>query len=230
VLQEFSLAIPEGTVVALVGPSGAGKSTLVKLLLRFYDVTDGRITIDGVDLRDVTLKSLRQQIAIVPQEPILFSGTIAENLRYGKPEATDEELRQVARLGCIDTCIAQLPDGYQTEVGERGVRLSGGEKQRLAIARAFLKDAPIVMLDEPTSALDAESEALIKQALQRLLTHRTTLIIAHRLSTIEHADWVVVMDRGRLIEQGRHADLLQSPQSLYRRYAAHQFSSAPDSL
>jgi subfamily B ATP-binding cassette protein MsbA len=226
VLEDFCLRIPSATTVALVGPSGAGKSTLVKLLPRFYDVTQGAITIDGRDIREVTLKSLRQQIAIVPQDPILFSGTIAENLRYGKPEATDEAIRQAAREAFAEAFIEQLPDGYHTEVGERGVKLSGGQKQRLAIARAFLKDAPIVILDEPTSALDAESEELIKQALQRLLKSRTALIIAHRLSTIEHADLVLVMDDGRIIEQGRHAELLQNPASLYRRYAARQLASS----
>ena len=224
VLEEFSLHIPAGTTVALVGPSGAGKSTLAKLLVRFYDVGAGRITIDGIDIRQATLQSLRRQTAIVPQDPILFSGTIAENLRYGKPGATEEEIRQAAREAFAGAFIEELPDGYQTEVGERGVKLSGGQKQRLAIARAFLKDAPIIILDEPTSALDAESEELIKQALQRLLQGRTALIIAHRLSTIEHADRVVVIDGGRILEQGRHAELLKSPNSLYRRYATRQFS------
>ncbi len=224
VLEEFALAIPSGTTVALVGPSGAGKSTLMKLLVRFYDVTEGRITIDGTEIREVTLKSLRQQIAIVPQDPILFSGTIAENLRYGRPDATEEEVRQAARLAFADTFIKQMPQGYETEVGERGVKLSGGQKQRLAIARAFLKDAPIVILDEPTSALDAESEALIKEALQRLLKDRTALIIAHRLSTIEHAHRVIVLDDGRVIESGAHAQLLTHPNGLYRRYASQQLA------
>jgi len=223
VLEEFALRIPAGTTVALVGPSGAGKSTLAKLLVRFYDVGAGRITIDGIDIREATLQSLRRQIAIVPQDPILFSGTIAENLRYGKPGATEEEIRQAAREAFAGAFIEQLPDGYETEVGERGVKLSGGQKQRLAIARAFLKDAPIIILDEPTSALDAESEELIKQALQRLLQGRTALIIAHRLSTIEHADRVVVIDGGRILEQGCHEDLLKSPGGLYRRYALRQF-------
>jgi len=227
VLEEFSFEIPAGTTVALVGPSGAGKSTLAKLLVRFYDVVEGRAAIDGVDIRDVTLKSLRQQIAIVPQDPILFSGTIAENLRYGQPNATDEEVRQAARLAFADAFIERFPDGYQTEVGERGVKLSGGQKQRLAIARAFLKDAPILILDEPTSALDAESEELIKQALLRLLEGRTALIIAHRLSTIEHANRVVVLDEGRILEQGRHEELLRSPNGLYRRYADRQFALDP---
>ena len=225
VLERLQLTIPAGTTAALIGPSGAGKSTLVKLLPRFYDVTDGRITIDGRDIREATLKSLREQIAIVSQEPILFSGTIADNLRYGKPKATDDELRAAARAAFADSFIEQLPDGYQTEIGERGVRLSGGQKQRLAIARAFLKDAPILILDEPTSALDAESEELVKQALKRLLEGRTALIIAHRLSTIEHADVVVVLDDGRIVEQGRHEELLKRIGGLYRRYAEHQFAS-----
>ncbi|MBI4354024.1 MAG: ABC transporter ATP-binding protein [Candidatus Omnitrophica bacterium] len=224
VLEELTLDIPSGTTVALVGPSGAGKSTLMKLLVRFYDVTEGRITIDGTEIRDVTLKSLRQQIAIVPQDPILFSGTIAENLRYGNPDATDEVIRQAAKLAFADTFIEQMPQGYQTEVGERGVKLSGGQKQRLAIARAFLRDAPIIILDEPTSALDAESETLIKEALQRLLKGRTALIIAHRLSTIEHADRVIVIADGRIIESGAHAQLLTQPNSLYRRYASQQLA------
>jgi len=228
VLEHLRLRIPAGTTVALVGPSGAGKSTIAKLLPRFYDVIGGRITIDSADLRTATLKSLRQQIAIVPQEPILFSGTIAENLRYGRPDASEEELRAAAQAAFAESFIEQLSEGYDTEVGERGVRLSGGQKQRLAIARAFLKDAPIIILDEPTSALDAESEELIKQALSRLLVGRSALIIAHRLSTIEHADVVVVLDDGHVIEQGRHDELLRRSGGLYRRYAEHQVSpSAP---
>jgi subfamily B ATP-binding cassette protein MsbA len=222
VLTDFSFEIPAGQTVALVGPSGAGKSTIVKLLPRFYDVTAGRITLDGFDIRDVTLKSLRQQIAIVPQEPILFSGSIEENLRYGRPEATDEEVRGAARLAFADAFIEQLPEGYKTQVGERGVLLSGGQKQRLAIARAFLKNAPLIILDEPTSSLDAESEDLIKQALQTLLRNRTALIIAHRLSTIEHADRVVVLAQGKILEEGRHEELLKLPNGLYRRYSAYQ--------
>ena len=226
VLERLTLAIPAGMTAALIGPSGAGKSTLVKLLPRFYDVTGGRILIDGMDLRDVTLKSLREQIAIVSQEPLLFSGTIAENLRYGRASATDDELKAAARAAFADAFIGQLPHGYQTQIGERGIRLSGGQKQRVAIARAFLKDAPIVILDEPTSALDAESEELVKQALIRLLEGRTALIIAHRLSTIEHADVVVVLDGGRVIEQGPHDALLKQPGGLYRRYAEHQLTSS----
>ncbi len=224
VLEHLALMIPAGKTIALVGPSGAGKSTIAKLLPRYYDVAGGRIAIDGVDIRTVSLKSLRQQIAIVSQEPILFSGTIADNLRYGRPEAALEAMRASARAAFAEAFIEQLPQGYDTEIGERGVRLSGGQKQRLAIARAFLKDAPIIILDEPTSALDAESEELIKQALNRLLEGRTALIIAHRLSTIEHADLVVVLDGGRIIEQGRHADLFRQPGGLYRRYAEHQLA------
>lgn len=226
VLEQLQLTIPAGTTVALVGPSGAGKSTLVKLLPRFYDVVGGRVTMDGIDIREVTLKTLREQIAIVSQEPILFSGTIADNLRYGRPNATDEALKAAARAAFADSFIEQLRESYQTEIGERGVRLSGGQKQRVAIARAFLKDAPILILDEPTSALDAESEELVKQALNRLLEGRTALIIAHRLSTIEHADRVVVLDDGRIIEQGRHEELLKLAGGLYRRYAEHQLTQS----
>jgi subfamily B ATP-binding cassette protein MsbA len=222
VLSNLSLEIPAGTTVALVGPSGAGKSTIVKLLSRFYDVTGGRILIDGTDIREATLKSLRQQIAIVPQEPILFSGTVAENLRYGRPEASEVEIREAARFAFAEAFIDQLPQGFNTEVGERGVLLSGGQKQRLAIARAFLKDAPILIFDEPTSALDAESEELLKQALLKLLQGRTALIIAHRLSTVQHASRVVVMDQGKIIEAGGHEELLMRPGGLYRRYSEYQ--------
>ncbi|MBI3331190.1 MAG: ATP-binding cassette domain-containing protein, partial [Candidatus Omnitrophica bacterium] len=225
VLERVNLTIAAGTTVAIVGPSGAGKSTLVKLLPRYYDVTGGRIMLDGADIRDLTLPSLRDQVALVSQEPILFSGTIEENLRYGKPAASDAELRAAARAAFAETFIEQLPQGYQTEIGERGVRLSGGQKQRVAIARAFLKDAPILILDEPTSALDAESEELVKEALNRLLEGRTALIIAHRLSTIEHADIVIVLDGGEIVEQGRHEELLKERGGLYRRYAEHQLAS-----
>ncbi len=225
VFDHLRLTLPAGTTIALVGPSGSGKSTTVKLLLRYYDVTAGQITIDGRDIRELDLKSLRSQIALVEQEPILFSGTIEENLRYGKADATHEQLRQASRAAFADTFIEQLPEGYQTQIGERGLRLSGGQKQRLALARAFLKDAPIIVLDEPTSALDAESEELIKKALNRLLDGRTALIIAHRLSTIEHVERVVVLANGTIVEQGRHADLLKHKDGLYRRYAQQQLTA-----
>ena len=227
ILRGVNLDIPVGTTVALIGPSGAGKSTLVKLLPRYYDVVEGHILIDGRDIRDLTLKSLREQIAIVSQEPILFSGTIAENLRYGNPDATQAQIEDAARSAFADRFIRQLSDGYKTQIGERGVRLSGGQRQRLAIARAFLKNAPILILDEPTSALDAESEELVKHALNHLLEGRTALIIAHRLSTIEHADVVVVLDEGRIVEQGSHHALLHRPDGIYRRYAERQFSAFP---
>ena len=229
VLDHLQLTIPAGTTVALIGPSGAGKSTLVKLLPRYYDVTGGRITIDGTDIRQVTLKSLREQIAIVSQEPLLFSGTIEENIRFGKPSAAAQEVCSAAQAAFANSFIQQLPQGYNTEIGERGVRLSGGQKQRLAIARAFLKNAPIVILDEPTSALDAESEELVKQAMNQLLEGRTALIIAHRLSTIEHADVVVVLDGGRIVEEGSHEALLRQPGGMYRRYAERQLSSTLNS-
>ena len=225
ILSNFSLAIRAGQRVALVGPSGAGKSTVVKLVARFYEVKKGKIMMDGHDIRDLTLNSLRHQIAIVPQDPILFSGTIAENLRYGKPGVTDKEMWDAADSAFADEFIEKLPEKYETEIGERGVKLSGGQKQRLAIARAFLKDAPILILDEPTSALDPESEELIKQALLRLLEGRTALIIAHRLSTIQHVDRVVVIDNGRIIEEGKHEELLKQTDGLYRRYAQHQLAS-----
>ena len=218
VLDHITLKIAAGTTVALVGPSGAGKSTLVKLLPRFYDVSDGRLTLDGTDIREMTLKSLRQNVAIVAQDPMLLSGSIAENLRYGRPDASDAQVREAARLAFASEFIERLPDGYDTEIGERGLRLSGGQKQRIAIARAFLKDAPVLLLDEPTSALDPESEALIKQALLQLLRGRTAVIIAHRLSTIEHADEVVVLDHGRVVERGPHHELLARG-GLYRRFA-----------
>ena len=226
VLERVDLRIPAGMTVALIGPSGAGKTTLVKLLLRYYDVTEGRIKLDGFDIRDMTLRSLREQIAVVSQEPILFSGTIADNLRYGRPEADDTAIREAARAAFADRFIDQFPGGYETETGERGVRLSGGQKQRLAIARAFLKDAPILVLDEPTSALDPESEDLVKDALKRLLQKRTALIIAHRLSTLEDADLIVVLENGRIVEQGAHEKLLCRTGSLYRRYAVQQLGTS----
>lgn len=206
---DFSLEIPAGKSVGLVGVSGSGKSTLTKLLLRFDDVLKGAIYIDGQDIRDVTQKSLREAIAYVPQESSLFHRSIFENIAYGRPDATEEEVYEAARLANADEFINQLPNGYDTLVGERGVKLSGGQRQRVAIARAILKDAPILVLDEATSALDSESEALIQEALRNLMQGRTSIVVAHRLSTIAGLDEIVVLKDGKIVEQGSHQTLLK---------------------
>ncbi|MCA9960767.1 MAG: ATP-binding cassette domain-containing protein, partial [Anaerolineales bacterium] len=204
--------------------SGAGKSTLVNLIPRFYDVVNGRICIDGQDIQGVELKSLRDQIGIVPQETILFSDTVEANIRYGKLDATTAEIEAAARAAnAHDFILRDLSDGYQTLVGERGVKLSGGQRQRVAIARAILKDPRILILDEATSSLDSESEALVQEALQRLMNGRTSFVIAHRLSTVVNADWVLVLDQGRVVEQGTHATLLANPDGLYTRLHQMQF-------
>ncbi|MEM7035317.1 MAG: ABC transporter transmembrane domain-containing protein [Chloroflexota bacterium] len=208
ILDNISLQAKPGQVVALVGPSGAGKTTIVNLIPRFYEVTEGSITIDGFDIRDVTGLSLRQQIGIVPQEPIVFSGTIRENIRYGKLEASEAEIVAAAQAANAHEFILNTAQGYQTLVGERGIKLSGGQRQRLAIARAILKDPRILILDEATSSLDSESEKLVQDALDQLMKSRTTFVIAHRLSTIVNADWIVVLDKGNVVEQGTHLDLL----------------------
>jgi len=208
VLQEIDLDIPAGSVVALVGPTGVGKTTLSMLIPRFYDVTEGSITLDGFDVRDLTLESLRRQISIVLQEVFLFHGTVRENILFGRPGASDAEILDAARIANADEFIAHLPDGYDTLIGERGVRLSGGQRQRLAIARAVLRDAPILILDEATSSVDTETELLIQQALERLMVGRTTLVIAHRLSTIRNADQIVVLQDGRIVERGTHVELM----------------------
>jgi subfamily B ATP-binding cassette protein MsbA len=227
VLQGVSLRIGAGEVVALVGPSGAGKTTVASLLPRFWDVTSGRITFDGVDIRDLSLADLRGAIGIVPQEPTLFSGTIRENIAYaalggGASAPSEESIRAAAKAAHAVEFIERLPDGFDTRVGERGVKLSGGQRQRIAIARVFLKDPALVILDEATSSLDTESERLVEEAMEDLLRARSTLIIAHRLSTVLRADRLVVIDRGVIVEEGRHQDLLAS-EGVYSRLYRGQF-------
>ena len=209
ILDGLSFEVPAGKMVAIVGPSGAGKSTISRILLRFYDVAGVRVTIDGQDIREVTQTSLRAAIGVVPQDTVLFNDTIHYNIRYGRPDATEEEVLEAARLAQIDGFIKALPEGYQTMVGERGLKLSGGEKQRVAIARTILKGPPILMLDEATSALDSHTEKEIQDALDRVSRNRTTLVIAHRLSTIVHADTILVLEKGALVEHGTHADLME---------------------
>jgi ATP-binding cassette subfamily B protein len=207
-LNDISFTVKAGQTVAIVGPTGAGKSTLVGLLPRFYDVAAGSVTVDGVDVRKIQLQSLRQQFAIVLQEPLLFSDTIMDNIRYGRLDASDEEVFEAARAANAHDFITRLPDGYQTALGERGQMLSGGERQRIAVARAFLRDAPILILDEPTSSIDSKTEQVILDALDRLVVGRTTFLIAHRLSTVRHADVILVINKGRIVERGTHDELL----------------------
>ncbi len=208
ILQNVSFEVPAGKMVAIVGPSGAGKSTISRILFRFYDIQGGAVTIDGQDIRDVTQKSLRAAIGVVPQDTVLFNDNIYYNIRYGRPEASEEEIIEAAKLAQIDGFVKTLPQGYKTQVGERGLKLSGGEKQRVAIARTILKGPPILMLDEATSALDSHTEKEIQDALDRVAQNRTTLVIAHRLSTIVQADNIIVLEKGRLVEQGTHAELI----------------------
>lgn len=223
VLREVNLTIKAGTMVALVGQSGGGKSTLTKLLPRFHDPTSGAVLWDGTDLRDATLASLRSQIALVTQETVLFNDTIRHNIAYGKPEATDREIEEAALIAFAHDFIREMPDGYDTIVGERGIFLSGGQRQRLAIARAILVNAPVLILDEATSALDAESERLVQRAIGNLVRNRTTIVIAHRLSTVRRADVIVVMEAGRIIEMGTHAELLERG-GQYRKLYELQFA------
>jgi subfamily B ATP-binding cassette protein MsbA len=215
ILKDVSFSVRAGQMVAIVGRSGAGKTTLVNLLPRFYDVSAGQILIDGVDIREVTLASLRQQIGIVTQDTVLFDDSVASNIAYGSPHATAREIEAAARAANAHDFISAMPDGYETIIGERGQRLSGGQRQRLAIARALLKNAPILVLDEATSALDTESELLVQNALSNLMMNRTSFVIAHRLSTIRRADAIIVLERGSVVEKGRHDELLARPDGVY---------------
>jgi ATP-binding cassette, subfamily B, bacterial MsbA len=221
-LHEIDLEVKRGEVVAIVGSSGAGKSTLVHLIPRFFDITAGRLLIDGYDVRDVTLASLRAQVGIVTQETVLFNDTVRNNIAYGQPHVPQKEVEAAARAALAHDFILALPSGYDTVIGERGVRLSGGERQRLAIARALLKNAPILILDEATSALDSESEALVQSALHNLMTGRTVFVIAHRLSTVRRADRIAVIENGTIADIGAHEELMQKL-GTYRRLYELQF-------
>ena len=227
-LEGLDLEVKPGEKLALVGPSGAGKTTVFQLLLRFYDPTSGRVTFDGIDIRDLDPQELRRHIGLVPQEPVIFSADAWENIRYGRPEASDEEVLAAAEAAAAREFLEALPEGLGTFLGERGVRLSGGQRQRIAIARAVLKNPPLLLLDEATSALDAESERLVQRALDDLMEQRTTLVIAHRLATVLKADRIVVLDKGRIVASGTHRQLIADKGSLYARLAALQFDAAQE--
>jgi ATP-binding cassette subfamily B protein len=228
VIDDLDLIVRPGERLAIVGPSGAGKSTLFQLLLRYYDPGRGRVTLDGIALCDADPAELRSRLALVPQEPVVFGATARDNIRFGRPNAGDEEVEAAARLAAADSFIQGMPQGYETMIGERGVTLSGGQRQRIAIARAILKDAPVLLLDEATSALDSESETLVQAAFERLMAGRTTLVIAHRLATVQAADRIVVIDEGRIVEEGTH-DRLVAKGGPYARLAALQFGdTAPE--
>lgn len=220
----MSFEAAKGERIAIVGPSGAGKSTIMQLALRFYDPDDGQVLIDGVSLKELDPRGLRERISFVPQDTIIFGTSIKENISYGRPNASDDDIMKAARLAAVDSFVSAWPDAYETRVGERGMTLSGGQRQRIAIARAILKDAPILLLDEATSALDAESETVVQDALDQLMKGRTTIVIAHRLSTIVSADRILVMDNGAIVETGTHTELVAKG-GLYARLAALQFET-----
>jgi ATP-binding cassette subfamily B protein len=223
ILSNVDFVVKAGTTTAIVGPSGSGKSTIARLLFRFYDVTEGQVLIDGQDVKKVTQKSLREQIGVVPQDNVLFNDSIGYNIAYGKPGSTQDEVREAAKLAEIDEFIMTLPEGYETSVGERGLKLSGGEKQRVAIARTVLKNPSILLFDEATSALDSQKEKEIQASLKKISHNRSTLIIAHRLSTITHADEILVLDSGKITERGTHEHLLSLKQTYYKMWA-HQLN------
>jgi ATP-binding cassette subfamily B protein len=223
-LDGVNLTVKAGETVALVGPSGAGKTTIIQLIQRFYDPSEGAITLDGVDLRDMNRTEFRQFMALVPQDPVIFADTARENIRFGRPNATDAEVEEAAKAAAAHDFLSALPEGYDSYVGERGVMLSGGQKQRIAIARAILRDAPILLLDEATSALDAESESAVQVAVEDLARTRTTLIVAHRLATVKKADRIVVFDEGKIVAEGTH-DSLVAQEGLYARLARLQFTA-----